>query len=129
MALPTDANVDLLICDSAQHEPSGKINLTGLYPTPEIKIDPNAQLPAHLNLAFVFVLKDGDGDFPISVRIVDPLGKELFSQALPNIKKVVGQGYAVSLNLQAIPILKFGSYAVELGVGDQSFRRTMRVFQ
>jgi hypothetical protein len=129
MALPTDPNVDLLICDSAQHEPSGKINLTGLYPTPEIKIDPNAQLPAHLNLAFVFILKDGDGDFPISVRIADPLGKELFSQALPNIKKVAGQGYAVSLNLQAIPIQKFGSYAVELGVGDRSFSRTMRVFQ
>lgn len=129
MALPTDGNVDLLVCDVARQDPDGKMSLIGFYATGEIRIDPNAQLPAELNLAFVFILKDGDGDFRLSFRLYDPLGKELTHNPLPNIRKPAGQGQVVFVNLNQIPVANLGSYAVELGIDDMRFRRTIRITQ
>lgn len=129
MALPTDANVDFLVCDEARQESDGKVNLLGFYPSGEIRLDPNSKLPATLNLGCVFVIRDGDGEFRASFRVADPLGKELANHTLPDIRKTPNQGYSLSLNVQAIPILNFGNYALELSVGDQRFRRTIRIFQ
>ncbi|HYM71714.1 MAG TPA: hypothetical protein VET89_01945 [Stellaceae bacterium] len=129
MALPTDENVDFLVCDVAQQRPDGKIDLTGFYPTGEIKVDPNAQLPASMNLAFVFVLKDGAGDFRVSFRLYDPLGKELTHNPLPNIKKPSDQGQTLWVNLGQIPVVNLGHYAVELAIDDQRYRRTIRIIQ
>lgn len=129
MALPTDSNVDFLVCDTARQEPDGKITLTGFYPTGEIKIDPTARLPVGLNLTFVFVLKDGEGEFRGAFRLYDPLGKELTHNQLPDIKKVAGQGQTVWIGLDAIPVLALGNYAVALGVGDGQYRRNFRVMQ
>jgi hypothetical protein len=129
MAPPTDANVDFLVCDEARQEPDGKINLLGLYPSREIRLNPEAQLPVGLNLGFVFVLRDGDGEFSASFRIADPLGKELLNHALPDFKKTAGQGHALSLNVRAIPVLTLGNYTAELCAGDLRFCRTIRVMQ
>ena len=91
MALPTDANVDLLICDAAQQEPNGKLNLFGYFPVAEIKLGAGTPLPVALNLTFLFVLKDGDGQMRPVLRIVDPLGKELHRNELPEFRKLAGQ--------------------------------------
>lgn len=129
MALPTDGGVDVLVCDAVRQDPDGKLTLAGFYATGEIRIDPNAPLPVALNLAFVFVMRDGDGDFRLAFRLYDPLGKELTNNTLPNVRKPAGQGQVVYVTLNQIPVATLGNYAVELGIDDRRYRRTIRIGQ
>src|SRR5665213_2003348 len=108
MELPTDANINLLVCDGVRQSPDGKLDVAGYFPTAEVKLDPAAQLPVVLNLTFVFVLKDGDGQFRPTLRIADPLGKELHKFDVPEIKKLAGVAHVLILPVAQIPIRPFG---------------------
>jgi uncharacterized protein DUF6941 len=127
--LPTDANVNLLICDAVRQKPDGKLDLAGFFPVPEIRVDPAAQLPGALNLTFVYVIKDGDGRFAGLFRIVDPLGKELHRQPLDEVYKPPGQHHLMMLAVERIPIVHAGNYTIILELDGQPYRRTIRIFQ
>jgi hypothetical protein len=129
MALPTDANIDLLLCDGVRPNPDGKLDIAGFYPIAEVKLDPTASLPATINLTFLFVLKDGDGQFSPVVRIVDPLGKELHKFDVPEFRKPPGVAHVMMLPVGLIPIARSGNYVVSLEIGGQHYRRTVRIFQ
>jgi Family of unknown function (DUF6941) len=129
MALPTDTKVDFLVCDAVRQTPEGKLDIAGYFPTGEVKLDPAAQLPVSLNLTFVFILKDGDGHFRATLRIVDPLGKELHRFELPEINKVAGLSHAMMLPVAQIPIAHSGNYVVSVEIDGQPYRRTVRIFQ
>ena len=45
MALPSDANIDLLLCDAVRRTPEGKLDLAGYFPIHEVKLDASAPLP------------------------------------------------------------------------------------
>jgi len=129
MALPTDANIDFMICDAARQTADGKLDIAGYYPTGEVKIDPAAALPAAVNLTFVFILKDGDGRFRATHRIIDPLGKELHSFDLPEFTKPAGIRHAIFLPVAQIPIVNGGNYPIILELNGQAYRRTIRIYQ
>ena len=129
MALPTDANVDLLICDSVRQTPEGKLDIAGFFPVPEVKLDPNVQLPGAINLTFVFVLKDGDGRFPAVFRILDPLDAELHRYEIKEFTKPPGQAHLMLLQINRIPVVRSGNYSVLLEIEGQQYRRSVRIFQ
>jgi hypothetical protein len=129
MALPTDANIDLLVCDAVRQTPDGKLDLAGFYPTGEVKIDPAVKLPAALSLTFVFILKGGDGRFRAKHRIIDPLGKELHNFDLPEVTKPAGTNHVLFLPVAQIPIVNGGNYPIVLELDGQPYRRTIRIFQ
>ena len=129
MALPTDAKVELLLCDGVRSNPDGKLDIAGLYPIAEVRLDPAANLPAALNLTFVFVLKDGDGRFSPIVRLVDPLGNELHKFDVPEFNKESGVAHVMMLPIGQIPIARSGNYVVSLEIGGQHYRRSVRIFQ
>jgi len=129
MALPTDANIDFMICDAARQTPDGKLDIAGYYPTDEVKIDPAVKLPASLNLTFVFIMKDGEGRFRAKHRIIDPLGKELHNFDLPDFTKAHGTSHALFLPVAQIPIVNGGNYPVILELDGQAYRRTIRIYQ
>jgi hypothetical protein len=129
MALPTDANVALLVCDGARQTPDGKLDIAGYYPTSEVKIDPAVKLPASLNLTFVFILKDGDGRFRAKHRIIDPLGKELHNFDIPDFTKSIGTSQVLFLPVAQIPIVAGGNYPVILELDGQPYRRNVRIYQ
>jgi hypothetical protein len=129
MALPTDANVDLLICDAVRQTPDGKLDLAGYFPIPEVKLDPGTPLPAVVNLTFVFVLKDGDGQFRARFRILDPLGAELHRYDVKEFSKPVGHPHLLLLQINRIPIARSGNYAVLLEIAGQEYRRSVRIYQ
>jgi hypothetical protein len=129
MALPSDAQVDFLVCDGVRQTPDGKLNIAGYYPTRELKLDPAARLPVSLNLTFVFLLKDGEGLFSALLRIVDPLGKELHRYELPEINKPAGVCHVMMLPVAQIPIAHSGRYAVTLEIDGQPYKRSVRIFQ
>ena len=129
MALPTDANVDFLVCDAVRQNSEGKLDLAGYFPTAEVRLDPAAKLPVAVNLTFVFVLKDGDGAFRPTVRITDPLGKELHAFEVPEFRKPPEQAYVMMLPIGGIPIAHSGNYTISLEISGQIYRRSVRIFQ
>jgi hypothetical protein len=129
MALPTDANIDFLVCEVVRQNPDGKFDLAGYFPTGEVRLDPAAQLPVALNLTFFVVLKDGDGAFRPTVRIADPLGPELHAFAVPEFTKLPGQAYVMMLPIERIPIVNLGAYSISFEFSGQVYRRSVRIFQ
>jgi hypothetical protein len=129
MALPTDANIDFLLCDAVRQNPDGKLDIAGYFPVKEVQIDAAAKLPAEINLTFVFVLKDGDGQFRTILRIVDPLGKELLRSELAEFKKLAGSPHLMMLPVTRIPISHAGNYEVSLEIDGERYRRPVRIFQ
>jgi|SRR5215469_3283832 hypothetical protein len=129
MALPTDARVDLLLCDGVRSNADGKLDIAGFYPTGEVKLDPTANLPAAINLTFVFVLKDGDGQYSPVFRLVDPLGKELHKFDVPAFKKAPDVAHVMMLPVGQIPIVRSGNYVVSVEIGGQHYRRPVRIYQ
>ena len=129
MALPTDAKVDLLLCDGVRQNSDGKLDIAGFYPTGDVRVDPAANLPVAINLTFVFVLKDGEGQFSPVFRLADPLGKELHKFDVPAFRKPAGVAHVMMLPVGQIPIARAGNYGVSLEIGGQQYRRSVRVFQ
>jgi hypothetical protein len=129
MALPTDANIHLLLCDAVGQRPDGKLDIAGYFPVPEVKLDPAAKLPAAIDLTFVFVLKDGDGKYRPRFRLLDPMGKELHRGESGEFVKQPGFPGMVVFPIRLIPVVVAGNYAVELRLGDGEYRRSFRVFQ
>ena len=129
MALPTDANVDLLLCDAVRQTPDGKLDLAGYFPVAEVKIDAGAKLPVHFNMTFVFVLKDGEGQFRAVMRIIDPLGKELHRYDVPDVKKLAGLHHVMMLPVRLIPFAHAGNYAICLDLDGREYRRSVRIYQ
>jgi hypothetical protein len=129
MALPTDANVELLLCDAVRQNTDGKLDLAGYFPVPEVKLDPTVPQPVAINLCFVYVLKDGDGEFTATLRIIDPLGRELHRQNMAEFRKMPGQAHVAMLGVNRIPVANSGNFMIVLELNGQAYRRTVRIFQ
>jgi hypothetical protein len=129
MALPTDAKIDLLVCDAVRQEDDGKLSLSGFFPTAEVKLDPSVPLPVAVNLTFVFVLRDGDGQFRMTFRIADPLGREIHRYTVPEFRKSADQAHVMMLAVERIPIGNSGTYSILLDVDGEQYRRPVRIFQ
>jgi len=129
MALPTDANIELVLCDSARAKPDGKLDITGYYPFPSVKLDPSAPLPAAINLTFLFVIKDGDGQFRGRFRILDPHGGELHRYEIREFTKQPGLPHLVILTVNRIPIVSSGDFCALLEIEGQEYRRMVQIFQ
>jgi hypothetical protein len=129
MPLPTDANVDLLICDAVRQNPDGKLDLAGYFPVHEVKLDAAAPLPAAVNLTFVFVLKDGEGRFGAAFRLLDPLEAELHRVDIAEFIKPDGRAHLIMLQINRIPVVRAGSFTVLLEIEGQEYRRPVRIYQ
>lgn len=129
MALPTDANIDFILCDMVRRNAEGKLDIAGYFPLHEVKLDASVPLPAACNLTFVFVVKDGDGRFHGSFRLLDPLGAELHRVPVEEFSKEARFPHMIMLQLNRIPVARAGSFTVVLEIDGQEFRRPVRIFQ
>lgn len=129
MALPTDANVELILCDAARVKPDGKMDIAGYFPIPEVRLDPGTPLPVAFNMTFVFVLKDGDGLFRGLFRILDPLGEELHRHEVREISKQAGLPHMIILAISQIPVVNLGDFSTLLEIEGLEYRRSVRILQ
>lgn len=129
MALPTDENIDLLLCDAVRRTPEGKLDLAGYFPIHQVKLDAGVPLPVAINMTFVFVIKDGEGRFKGTLRLFDPLDRELHTQDLEEFTKDAVAPHIIMLQINRIPIERSGNFTIVLEVGGQEYRRPVRIFQ
>jgi hypothetical protein len=129
MALPSDAHVELVVCDTVRQTPEGKLDITGYFPVPEVKLDPNVRPPLAADLSFVFVVKDGDGPFRPRIRLLDPLGKELHHYDFPEFSKLADRAHLLILQINRIPVVNSGNFTIVLELNGQPYPRIVRIFQ
>lgn len=129
MVLPTDANVELVLCDTVRRTPDGKLDIAGYFPIHQVKLDPSVPLPVAINMTFVFVVKDGEGRFKGVFRLDDPLDHELHRSDLDEFTKTAAAPHVIMLQINRIPIERSGNFSVVLEIGGREFRRPMRIFQ
>jgi hypothetical protein len=129
MALPTDANVDLLLCDAVRQTAEGKLDIAGYFPVHQVKVAANAQLPVGINLTIVFVVKDGEGRFKAALRLLDPAERELHRQQLDEFTKDAVAPHVVMLTLNRIPVEQWGNFTFVLEIDGQEYRRPVQIFQ
>jgi hypothetical protein len=129
MALPTDANIDFILCDMVRSTAEGKLDIAGYFPIREVKLDASVPLPAAVNLSFVFVLKDGAGRFRGAFRLLDPLRGELHRQAIDEFPKEAAVPHVIMFQLNRIPVTRSGNFTVVLEIDGQEFHRLVRIFQ
>jgi hypothetical protein len=129
MALPTDANIDFILCDMVRSTAEGKLDIAGYFPIREVKLDASVPLPAAVNLSFVFVLKDGAGRFRGAFRLLDPLRSELHRQPIDEFAKEAAVPHVIMFQLNRIPVTRSGNFTVVLEIDGQEFHRPVRIFQ
>lgn len=129
MPLPTDDNIDFLLCDAVRQNRDGKLDIAGYFPIREVKLDRGTPLPAAINLTFLFIIKDGAGRFRGTFCIFDPLGKELHRQDLNEVVKPPDQAHVLMLGVARIPVVNPGNFAAVLELDGQRFNRSVRIFQ
>lgn len=129
MALPTDAHVEMVLCDDVRFSPGGKLDIVGYFPMPEIKLAADVQLPGAINLSFLFVIRDGEGMFRGSFRLLDPLGGELHRHEVAEFSKRADGPHLIMFKINAIPIARWGSFTALLEIGGEEYRRPIRISQ
>ncbi|HXC29209.1 MAG TPA: hypothetical protein VNV38_14730 [Stellaceae bacterium] len=129
MALPSDTHVEMLLCDDVRFTPGGKLDITGYFPIPEIQLASDVQLPGAINLSFLFILRDGEGTFRGSFRILDPLGGELHRHEVVEFTKRTAGPHLIMFKVNSIPIARWGSFTALLEIGGGEYRRPIRVSQ
>jgi hypothetical protein len=127
MKFPSNDKIDFLICDDVREETSYKLTLVGFFPTPEIWLDQESTPPFNFPISFLFVLKDGFGDYTASCRLIDPIGNELFEYDLGNFEQKQSEPQIVALNIPTLTISELGKYKIILTLNHREFERTFNI--
>lgn len=81
--LPTHEKAVFLLCEDVRQEGSGKFSLLGMIPANNITTETRPEdagkdgLQVLPSLTFVFIFRDGEGEFAMRVGVIAPDGKEL----------------------------------------------------
>ena len=124
---PTNERVDFLACESVRAEAGGKLTMLGYYPGSSINISTSTTLPAQIQLALVYVLRDGEGKFNCKLRIGLPTHKSGQDIDLPEINKDRNKNHTVTINFVAFPVPEAGEYRFVLILDDEIYERILRI--
>lgn len=126
--MPDPTTADFLICDGVRAEQGGKWTLLGFFGGESVNINPPATLPNNVPLAFVFILRGGQGKFDSQFTITDPDGNLMQgSDTLPPIEKHEGRNHLLALNFPIFPLPKTGVFKIKLTVGSAVFEKEFEV--
>ncbi len=80
---PTHEKTVFLLCEDVRHEGGGKFSLLGVISSNHITTERRPEdagkegAQAMPSLTFVFIFRDGEGEFTLRVGVISPDGKEL----------------------------------------------------
>ena|ERR1700680_2447143 len=126
-SLPTDSKIDFLICENARPEQSGKVTLIGYMASAEIQLESNAHYPAGIGIAFLFVLRDGEGTFSGSIEMRAPNQAIIAVTPLPAVIKKAGEANIIINNVPALLLPMPGVYSIILMLDGASYTRTLKI--
>ena len=121
---PKAENIKFLLCEQARPELNKKISLLGLYPGDHIVFLPEVkgQYPYVLAaLSFVFVFKDGVGEFDAGFEMLDPGGNATHKASLAPISLTSDVSGGMVVNLHNAQFNAEGNYTAVLRLGNKRY--------
>jgi len=123
---PTNGRLQFLVCEQVREEANGKHTLLGFFPGEEIKL--LAAPPVFIQLALMFIFKDGVGAFDVAFDMEVPGPTQPFPrQQLGSISIIAGKTAVFSLNMQAFPVQSIGEHKVRLQLDREQYARSFTV--
>lgn len=126
---PKAENIKFLMCEQARPELNKKISLLGLYAGDHIVFYPEVigKYPYVLAaLSFLFIFRDGAGEFDARFEILDPEGNARRTASLAPISLTSGAAGMV-VSLQNVEFNAEGNYIAVLRLGNKRYEFPFRV--
>lgn len=120
---PTRKNTNFILAEEVRPEASKKLILLGVYSGGFIRVykKPTDREPANLRLSFLFMFRDGEGEFNTKVQIMDPDGEELGTWDTGRVKKMPKSSLTVGFGLIGPNFKKLGTYKVIANLNDREY--------
>jgi hypothetical protein len=127
--LPSEIDVQLLVCEDIRMEMNHKLTLAGFFPGNSINVGeygPKNVIP----LAFLLLINGGEGTFVANFALKYPDGKVIVKDGPQTIQKNKNQTAAHFLKVTNFPIPQLGPYVFEVTLdGGAVFRRQFTIGQ
>ena len=114
---PKSELMNTVLCDQVRPELNQKMTYMGVYAGDRIVFHPDAegQLPYRMPaLAFVFIFKDGVGEFSARFSLLDPDGKPTYDVVTDPIKMEKGKITASIIQIQNVAFESEGLHTAVL---------------
>ena len=121
---PKAEKIKFLMCEQVRPEINKKISIMGLYPGDHIVFFPKVigQFPYNLaSLSFVFVFKDGVGEFDTDFEMIDPAGNSVQKVSLKPIILTAAVTGGVVVNMNPTQFNAEGNYLAVLHLGNKRY--------
>ena len=104
-----------------------KLTLAGFYPAQEIKVrDIGPQIG--INLAFVVIMRGGEGKFAARVEVLNPRGGAIIPANELPVELQKGRPALHLIKIQGFPLAEAGTYEVRVTLDTTAYRRTFEIF-
>lgn len=116
---PTPETMKTILCDLVRLELNKKLSFLGVYAGDKIVFHPTApdEPPFRMQgLAFVFLFKDGLGDFKARFSIKDPHGKTHYETNLNPLRFEKGQAAICIVQIANLEFVSEGQYCATLAL-------------
>ena len=116
---PKIENMKFLICEQARPEMHNKLSIIGLYAGDHIIFHPEkiGQFPYTLQfLSFVFVIKDGVGNFSCKLELVNPKGEVIPVRELKPLELRADSTSGSIVGLSPVQFHNVGNFIARLHV-------------
>ncbi len=120
---PTDGSVLFLIAEQVRPETGGKLSIIGFYAGGDILVPENTTQTVLSSLAFIFIFKDGEGQFKTRLTIMSPSGKQLADIELRETT-FVGKSHSIVTQLAPFVTTEYGRYEVLLKLNEHVYARS-----
>jgi hypothetical protein len=127
VSLPANDKIEFIVCENVRQETYGKLSLLGFFGAEEIRVDRALPFPAAFPLAFVFVLREGEGNFKVEIELHNPVGDVLFKSDLPNAVKLPERNHTITVNFTPFIVPTPGIYSVVLKLDGHEFTRRLNI--
>jgi hypothetical protein len=125
--LPTKHDM-FVVADAVRQEVNQKVSILGAFPIGDIRVPAGTVFPVTFPLGFWFVFGDGEGDFNIAVRLIDPTGTALGPPtSFPPSHKGNDGPFQLVVNVPLITLPLPGKYTVEVTINDKPYRDSFSV--
>jgi hypothetical protein len=115
-----------LICEDVRQEMGGKLTILGFLPGDKIDVPPGTT-NAPLNLTFVFVFENAEGDFSGTFSLMGPDGLVGPEAPIPPAHVQPGGGLASVFQFKPTPPLPLGKYVAKVVLNGRTYEKRFQL--
>ena len=119
--------ITTLLCEDVRQEAGQKLTVIGVFPGNLINIPHDAPDRVQLQLTFLFILEDGEGEFSGNFRIVGAEGTLGDLIEVAKSTKYRDAGMTLVFNYRPSPLLAPGEYRGELKLAGNTYGLDFRI--